>query len=152
MPTGRFLLFLMVAALPVAGTQPAPAAELKSVAVEGTEFVVTLRDGKIMRSPDLVGAVLDIGAGGGKLLVRIDAVERDPDAKGGAVWLHSFSTQAADGAWRNLTDHEVKLLQAVRMAPAPKRRAVGDKPVRRPVQPAKRGPAANRERKEPEAE
>ena len=57
-----------------------------------------------MRSPDLVGAHVVVAIGAQSIRLRIDAVERDPDAKQGEVWLHTFSTQADDGFWRNLCD------------------------------------------------
>lgn len=44
----------------------------------------------------------------------------------------------APGAWRRLSNKEITALQDIRMAPAPRRRAVGDKPVRRPVTPTSR--------------
>jgi len=85
-------------------TQRAPAAEVQSVSVDGTAFVATLTDGQVLRSPDLIGAVLTIDTSSGRLRLRVDAVERDPDAVAGPVWLHSFSVPAPDGAWRTLCD------------------------------------------------
>ncbi len=94
---------LAVAALIATAILP-PAAAATSVEVDGTEFKVTADDGTVLRSPDLVGAVLTIATSGGPLRVRIGAVERDPDARGGPVWLHSFSTPATDGIWQNLCE------------------------------------------------
>jgi hypothetical protein len=82
--------------------RPALAAEIKSVEAEETQFKVTLTDGRVLRSAELVGAVLTIAAGSGTMRVRIDAVERDPDARRGGVWLHTLSVQGADGGWGNL--------------------------------------------------
>jgi hypothetical protein len=87
-----------------ASAVPTGAAELRSVEVDGTEFKATLADGRVMRSPDLVGAVLTLAVRGQATRVRIDAVERDPDARHGEVWLHTLSAQATDGAWSNLCD------------------------------------------------
>jgi hypothetical protein len=82
----------------VAGVAPqqSKAAGMQSVEVEGTEFKVTLTDGRILRSPELVGATLAISASGGPIRLHIDAVERDPDAKNPPVWLHSFSTETPE--------------------------------------------------------
>jgi hypothetical protein len=101
------LLAMAVAALlgvtpASAQTQTPTGAALQSVEVEGTEFKATFADGRVLRSRDLVGATLTIAAGDGVQRVRIDAVERDPDATVGEVWLHTFSTQNADGSWRNV--------------------------------------------------
>ena len=90
-------LFLLLVAL-----AQGSAAELQSVEADGAAFKVTMSDGKVLRSPDLVGATLTIATAGGTLRVRIDAVERDPDAVKGEVWLHTFSTQAANGSWHNM--------------------------------------------------
>jgi hypothetical protein len=76
--------------------------ELPAVEVEGTAFKVTTSDGRVLRSPDLVGAVLTIARGDEPTRLRIDAVERDPVARRGEVWLHDLSLQAADGSWQKL--------------------------------------------------
>src|SRR5262245_55006930 len=80
--------------VPEADAQPAPGAA--SVDVEGTQFKVTLPDGRVLRSPELVGAVLNLRSG---LRVRIEAVEEDRDSRGGPVWLHTLSVWQADGTW-----------------------------------------------------
>jgi hypothetical protein len=85
----------------IATLQSAPAREPQSVEVEGTEFKVTLSDGRILRSLELVGTILTIGTSDVPMRLRIDAVERDPDAKSQPVWLHSLSTEAPDGTFHN---------------------------------------------------
>jgi hypothetical protein len=95
---------MAILALTVSVALRAAAADVLSVIVDGTAFVTTLTDGRVIRSPDLVGSVLTIDTSSGRLRLRIDAVERDPDAVAGLVWLHSFSVPAADGSWRNLCD------------------------------------------------
>ncbi len=87
------------------------ASEMKSIDVEGTSFVVTLSDGRVLRSRDLVGATLNIvTGGGGTLRLRIDAVEPDPGdvarsaSASNEVLLHSFSYQTLGGDWRNLCE------------------------------------------------
>src|SRR5260221_426007 len=98
----RNLAALIIAALAATAAPPTAAAELQSVAVEGTEFIVTLGDGAVLRSRDLAGAVLTVALDGQAARLRIDALERDPDATRGEVWLHTLSAQAADGSWQNL--------------------------------------------------
>lgn len=95
---------LLAIALALVAAAPLAAAELRSVEADGTEFKVTLGDGRVLRSRDLAGAVLTIAAGSGAMRLRIDAVERDPDAKRGEVWLHALSAEAADGSWQNLCE------------------------------------------------
>jgi hypothetical protein len=80
------------------------AAELRSIEVGGTEFKVTLNDGRVLRSTELVGATLTIGTAGGTMRLRIDAVERDREIRPAPVWLHSFSKETEDGSWRPLCD------------------------------------------------
>ncbi|SFH94113.1 hypothetical protein SAMN05216304_10157 [Bosea sp. OK403] len=78
--------------------QPAPLVE-----AEGTQLRVTLADGRVLHSPELIGATLLIAtADGGAVRARLDALEADPDDKTGKVWLHSFSAQDKDGAWQPL--------------------------------------------------
>jgi hypothetical protein len=73
-----------------------------SVEADGTEFKALLSDGRTLRSRDMVGATLVVALKGQAVRIRIDAVERDPDARNGVVWLHTLSGQAADGTWQNL--------------------------------------------------
>ncbi len=80
----------------------AQAPSVKSIAVEGTEIVVTLGDGRSLRSKDLVGAVLDVRFDGQPTKIRIAAVEPDPDDKSKTVWLHTFEGQNPQGVWGNL--------------------------------------------------
>jgi ADYC domain len=99
------LCVLLAAGVPAAE----PAVPL-SVVVEGTQFVVTLADGRVLRSPQLAGAVLTVAIGGKNVRLRIDAVEPDPGdpARGvrrsNDVWLHSFSVAGANGGWSNACD------------------------------------------------
>jgi hypothetical protein len=92
---------LVVVAAVLALLRPSDAAQFKSVEVDGTAFKVTLTDGRVLHSPDLVGATLAIATNNSIMRVRIDAVERDPDAVNGPVWLHTFSTQTRSGTWEN---------------------------------------------------
>jgi hypothetical protein len=100
---GQPLLTAALLALSIAAAR-AEAIVPQSVEVDGSEFKVTLTDGRVMRSRDLVGARLVIAMSGQAIRVRIDGVERDPDARNGTVWLHTFSAEMADGSWQNVCD------------------------------------------------
>lgn len=100
----RIALSLVMLCGALASGTSAQTASLKSVEVQGTEFKVTLTDGRVLRSRDLIGARLVIAMDGQAIRVRIDAVEPDPDAKNGAVWLHAFSAELADGSWQTVCD------------------------------------------------
>lgn len=63
-------------------------AEAQTLTADGTEFVLTLEDGRVLRSADLVGATLMISSGGREMPVRIASVEEDAEAVGGRVLLH----------------------------------------------------------------
>jgi hypothetical protein len=102
-------IFVTIAALTsTALAGPSHAAELKLIEAEGTQFKVTLTDGRVLRSLELVGATLTIATGDGSHRLRIDAVETDPGdpARGhppaSDVFLHTLSMQAADGSWSNI--------------------------------------------------
>ena len=70
-----------------------------AVDADGTQFRVTLPDGRVLRSPELVGAVLSLRSG---LRVRIEAVQEERDSAGRSLWLHTLSAQHPDGSWTNL--------------------------------------------------
>ncbi|MBX9946944.1 MAG: hypothetical protein K2Y40_22920 [Reyranella sp.] len=97
--TALATLALLTAASATTSAQSPP---VRSLGVEGTEIVVSLADGRSLRSKDLVGAVLKVRFEGEPAEVRIAAVEADPDDKTGTVWLHSFEGRQADGTWANL--------------------------------------------------
>jgi hypothetical protein len=96
----------VVAAL-IAAAPAYAAPQATMVEAEGTAFRVTLADGRVLHSPDLVGATLGVAMNGKTFLLRIDGVERDPLDKhpeagsGEVVWLHDFVVQQADGSWMN---------------------------------------------------
>lgn len=75
---------------------------VSGIAVEGTEIVVSLTDGRMLRSADLVGATLDVRFEGEPAKLRITGVERDPGDKSGTVVLHTFESRQADGTWANV--------------------------------------------------
>jgi ADYC domain len=98
-------------ALLAAATQPAAAAP---VAVEGTQFRVTLADGRVLPQEALKGVALTFGDGSGKQRrIRIDSVERDSRDPDGEVMLYGLSEQDPEsGEWRNacLPDFEGRRL------------------------------------------
>jgi hypothetical protein len=95
-------IFAAISAIAVpASAQPARQTPT-TVAVDGTEFVATLADGRVLRSRDLVGAVLDLRVGGRPMRVRIAAVEPDPLHRRGTVWLHTLESATRSGAWVNV--------------------------------------------------
>jgi hypothetical protein len=111
--TNRSIFSLaLCAGLALASSAPARAAsaELVSLDVEGTQFKATLSDGRVLYSPDLVGATLTIAGAAGATKIRIEAVESDPgDASRAAppsssVRLHTLSYRTAEGEWKNLCD------------------------------------------------
>lgn len=97
---------IFLALLSLLGFRPAVAQG--GMAVEGTSFRITAPDGRVLRSPQLAGAVLAVELAGVPLRVRIDAVRRDPAFRGAAVWLHRFSVQQADGRWKHLCEPDAQ--------------------------------------------
>jgi hypothetical protein len=83
-------------------------AGLQSIEADGTQFKVTMSDGRVLRSRDLVGATLSIAMGGAIRRIRIDAVETDPGdpahgkPRGPQVFLHTMSIETADGSFQNI--------------------------------------------------
>lgn len=96
----RGALFLLLGLLS-AGAASVLADAGPRMTVEGTEFVVTQGDGRVLRSRDLVGAVLDVRFAGRAMRLRIAAVEPDPEDRSGTVWLHTLESRDASGSWTN---------------------------------------------------
>ena len=86
------------------------ASPVASIAVEGTVLKITLADGRILASRDLIGASLLIDQGDRLRRVRLDGIERDPEDKrrdvapADVIWLHSFAVEGPDGAWGPLCE------------------------------------------------
>jgi hypothetical protein len=80
----------------------AGAARAPSLEVAGTLFRVTMPEGRVLTSPDLIGAIFEAADGAGRIItVRIDGVGRDPSDPDGDVWLHRFSVPDKEtGGWR----------------------------------------------------
>src|SRR5215207_6347158 len=81
-------------------------ATFKNLRAVGSEFQITLPDGRILTSAHLIGAVLSIaGPHGEPQTVRIDAVEPDPSDPDNDIQLHTLSVQdPTTGAWSNLCE------------------------------------------------
>ena len=86
------------------------ASPVASIAVEGTVLKITLADGRVLASRDLIGASLLIDQGDRLRRVRLDGIERDPEDKrrdvapADVIWLHSFAVEGPDGAWGPLCE------------------------------------------------
>jgi ADYC domain-containing protein len=97
----RFLLFLCAALLALAFCIR-PALALKgALTIEGTEFVLSLDDGRRLRGEELVGVAFAVQYGGEGIAIRIDGADRETTA-GGEVMLYRFSTPAGDGGRQDL--------------------------------------------------
>src|SRR5262245_38391957 len=81
----------------LAGLLPAGAVAQSGLTADGTEFVLTLNDGRTLRGKDLTGATLKMRTAAGVLAVTIQGVEEDLQAVGGRVLLHQFVARDASG-------------------------------------------------------
>lgn len=98
---GFALMGAILALLIPAIVHAAPAGttvEVTGVAAEGTQFRLTLSDGRILRSPELAGATLTIRTANGPRRIKLETVERDPTAKSEGVWLHTMMVEQPDGS------------------------------------------------------
>jgi hypothetical protein len=84
-------------AMSLAGLLPAGAVAQSGLTADGTEFVLTLNDGRTLRGTDLKGATLKMRTPEGVLDVTIQGIEEDPHAVGGRVLLHHFVARDASG-------------------------------------------------------
>jgi len=89
-------------ALAAVGCTAAPYDACAQLSAEGTEFVLILQDGRVLRSANLVGATLMIGAGESQIAVAIESVEEDPHSVGGDVFLHRFIVRDESGSLSEL--------------------------------------------------
>jgi hypothetical protein len=86
------------------------ASPVASITVEGTVLKITLIDGRVLASRDLIGASLLLDQGDRLRRVRLDGIERDPDDKrrdvapADVIWLHSYTVEGPDGSWGPLCD------------------------------------------------
>ena len=88
----------------LAGSAAQAEPAVRTVAIDGTSFRITLDDGRVLSGTSLVGMTLTMAdAKGGQLPVRIDAVQPDPKDPTGEITLYAFSVaDAATGGRRNL--------------------------------------------------
>ena len=95
----RLLGLLAALISPVTGVGAAGAPPLEVV---GSQFRISMPDGRVLTSSDLIGAVLDAADDAGRIAtVRIEGVSRDPSDPHGDVWLHRFSVLDREtGSWR----------------------------------------------------
>lgn len=77
-----------------------PRVSLSQISADKTSFRVATSDGRVLRSPDLVGAVFGVRLHGAEARIRIDRLA--PDWTDRTVLLHSVSIQRPDGSWRPL--------------------------------------------------
>jgi hypothetical protein len=66
-----------------------PAAAGGKLTVDGTAFVLTVDDGRVLRGADLIGAVLSVTLDGAPAELRLDAAF--PDPRNPAVLLHRMT-------------------------------------------------------------
>jgi hypothetical protein len=96
----RFALTVFSAALSTASAlaaQPVPT----RVEADGPTLKVTVSDGRVLSSPDLVGAVLTIRDDGGIVRrVKLAGLSDDPGDRSGTIKLHDFQVEVAPGDWR----------------------------------------------------
>ena len=95
-PCALGLLIPVDGAAPPAEAQVAPS--VGRVLSEGSELVIALSDGRVLRSQDLVGTVLDLRSG---LRLRIDLVEHGAQREA-SLRFYSLSVQQSDGTWSSL--------------------------------------------------
>jgi hypothetical protein len=74
--------------------------EVKSATVDGTSFRMAAADGRVLRSADLVGAVIGVRLHGSEQRIRIDAIAADPADP--ALLLHSISIEQPGKGWQPL--------------------------------------------------
>jgi hypothetical protein len=84
-------------------TRGAVADAIVSTEVEGTQLKVSLASGRLLKSPVLVGAVLNLALPGGTTgRVRIEQVEKDPEDRDGDVFLHRLLVAESPTNWADL--------------------------------------------------
>lgn len=87
-------------AAPPSATQDAPPIPMagSTLKAEGGTFVLHVADGRVLRGPELAGAVVHVALEGGRVApLRIASVTRDPQQPD--VWRHAFETDDGHGGW-----------------------------------------------------
>lgn len=94
----KTLMHLWILAAGACSASGALSDQLLSTSIVGTTIQVRLASGKVLKTQDLIGAVLQLDlAGIGIRSVRIDSVRPDPRDKTGEILLYRMSVQDADG-------------------------------------------------------
>lgn len=77
--------------------QPTPT----RVEADGPALKVILSDGRVLKSPDLVGMVMTIRDDGGHVRrVKLAGLSEDPGDRSRTIKLHDFQVEVAAGEWR----------------------------------------------------
>jgi hypothetical protein len=96
----RIVPTFFAAALSATGAlaaQPVPT----RMEVEGPMLKVTMSDGRVLKSADLIGMVLIIRDHGGVVQrVKLAGLSDDPGDKSGTIKLHDFQVETASGQWQ----------------------------------------------------
>lgn len=88
----RLLLFLAVIIQSVSGCAGSASAAAAELVVEGTDLIVRLEDGQLLKGEGLIGLKLLLRHEGADVEARIDGVEHDEAAIGGPLTLYRLST------------------------------------------------------------
>jgi hypothetical protein len=81
-----------------------PSAAVRDVGIDGTRFLITLADGRVLAQAELPNVVLAIGDGlGTQRRIRIDGSEPDLKDAAGEIVLYACSEQdTASGEWQTI--------------------------------------------------
>jgi hypothetical protein len=91
---------IAIAMVATGSAAAAQAVSLGFTEVAGSELRIGLSDGRLLAREALVGSVMGLSDEDGQpIRVRIDAVERDPDAPTGEVLLYTLTAPNAVGGW-----------------------------------------------------
>ena len=77
--------------------QPVPT----RVEADGPTLKVTMSDGRVLRSPDLIGAILTVRGGDGIVRrIKLAGLSDDPGDHSHTIKLHDFRVEVAPGDWQ----------------------------------------------------
>jgi hypothetical protein len=79
-----------------------------TIGVDGTEFVVSLGDGRVLRGSEVTGMQLIVRHDNQVARIRIEDVEANSHAVGGTVFLYRASVQTANGTGHDLCMPDAK--------------------------------------------
>src|SRR5688500_11706168 len=103
MLTGACALALVLAFMLSAHPDEPARDAFPKLRVVGTEFHLTMADGRVLAGLDLVGAVLTVGdTTGDEVPVRIEAIRPDPEDPTGETMVYTFAVEDPHtGLWQN---------------------------------------------------